>query len=97
MSAFCLTLFTLERIAYIECHDAQGAANLKAWFDNKSVLFYTGFTVTLNHFQNIVISKIVERPLPSRTQPKEILSALSQKVCLSLNPRSMILITVTLK
>jgi hypothetical protein len=40
MGAFQRDINLFVRIAYIECHDLQGAANLKYWFDNKWVHIY---------------------------------------------------------
>jgi hypothetical protein len=48
-------------IAYIECHDAQGAANLKEWFDNKCVLPERLSFSALNTLGITVISKVGEQ------------------------------------
>ena len=40
MGAFQRDINPFVSIAYIECHDLQGAANLKYWFDNKWVQIY---------------------------------------------------------
>lgn len=73
-----VTNATASSIAFIECHDAQGAANLKEWFDNKWVLgsiclYWRSLTIP-------VTFKIGGHLPPSRTHRKAIPSARCPKV-----------------
>jgi hypothetical protein len=68
MGAFQRDTNPFVRIAYIECHDLQGAANLKYWFDNKWVQIYILDELRFIHSSSDFQSRRASATLTSSSQ-----------------------------